>query len=125
MVKKGNYVRYRSVDHLMAELRWAKKRYNIQLVEFFDDVFTFNKKWLKQLLVQYKKDIGVPFQIFTHIKFMDEETIRFLSDAGCRSAQIGVQTLDETYKQKFLHRNETADQIEKALKLMKKYKVFC
>ncbi|MCK5178914.1 MAG: cobalamin-dependent protein, partial [Candidatus Omnitrophica bacterium] len=42
---KGKYVRYRSIDNVLHELRQAKRRYNFRMIEFFDDVFTLNKKW--------------------------------------------------------------------------------
>lgn len=121
--KSGKYIRYRSVDHMMSELVWAKKRYGFRLLEFFDDVFTLDKKWMKSFLSRYKNEINVPYQIFTHIKFIDDETVKCLAASGCRSAQIGVQSLDEGYKKKMLNRFETVEQIEKALKIMKKYKV--
>ncbi len=121
--RPGRYVRYRSVAHLMNELKIAKKRYGFKLIEFFDDVFTLNKRWLKDFLNEYKREINVPFQIFTHIKFIDEEVVRWLADAGCRSAQIGIQSMDDRYKREVLHRNETTEDIEKALRIMKKYKV--
>ncbi len=38
--KKGRYVRQRSVEHMMHELRVAKRRYKLNMIEFFDDVFT-------------------------------------------------------------------------------------
>lgn len=121
--KNGEYIRYRSVGHMMHELRAAKRRYSFQMVEFFDDVFTLDKGWLKSFLDQYKKEIGVPYQIFTHIRFIDEDVAEWLSGSGCRTAQIGIQTLDDEYKRRKLRRYETAAQAARALAIMKKYKI--
>ncbi|MCK4882731.1 MAG: B12-binding domain-containing radical SAM protein [Candidatus Omnitrophica bacterium] len=118
---RGKYVRYRSVDHVMHELREAKRRYRFKMVEFFDDIFTLDKEWLKEFLPRYKKEIGVCYQIFTHIKFIDDDVARLLADSGCRTAEIGLQTVDDEYKRKRLNRYETSEQAAKALAIMKKY----
>ena len=107
----------------MHELRATKRRYNFRMIEFFDDVFTLDKGWLKSFLDQYKKEIGVPYQIFTHIKFVDEDVAKWLSESGCRTAQIGIQTLDDEYKRRKLKRYETAAQAAEVLDIMKRYKI--
>ncbi len=120
---KGKYVRYRSADHVLTELRWAKKRYNVRMIEFFDDVFTFDKKWLNSFLEAYKKDIQIPFQIFSHVNHLDEPTVKSLAAAGCYAAQIGVQSLDDEYKRKYLKRHETKEKTAEIIRLTKKYRI--
>ena len=93
-------MRRRSAGHMMRELRLAKRRYKLNVIEFFDDVFTLDKKWLKVFLDQYKTEIRVPFQCFTHVKFVDEDVALWLSEAGCFSAQIGIQSMDDEYKRR-------------------------
>lgn len=120
--KGGKYVRLRSVDHMMNELLWAKKRYKqIKLIDFQDDVFTVDKKWLKEFLYRYKEEIQIPFQCLTHPKYLDEETARWLSEAGCRWIQMGVQSMDEDFKKHNLQRFERSDQIVEACRVMQKY----
>lgn len=121
--RDGKYIRYRSVGHAMHELRAAKRRYRFRMIEFFDDVFTFDKKWLKSFLDVYKKEIGVCYQIFTHIKFIDEDVAQWLSQSGCRTAQIGIQTFDDEYKRRNLRRHETAQQAARVLEIMKRHKI--
>lgn len=119
----GPYIRYRGVEHMMSELIAAKRRYRFRMVEFFDDVFTLNKKWLKEFLERYKDEIGVPFQCFTHVQYIDQDRARWMSEAGCRSAQIGFQTADEQYKFEVLNRRERLGQFEQALAVLKKYRI--
>ena len=119
----GKYVRMRSPEHLMEELIFAKKEYNIQYVDFVDDIFTMDKKWLKEFLTRYKKEIGKPFHCFVHASFFDEETARLLSDGGCRWVQIGIQSLNEEYKKNNLHRRETNIELSEALRIMKKFRL--
>ncbi len=121
--KAGRYVRQRSVEHIMRELRLAKRRYKLRFLEFEDDVFTVDKKWVREFLYQYKKEIGVPFQCLTHPKYMDEDVARWLSDAGCQYVQMGIQSMDDEFKYRFIKRYEKADHIYKAMDVMRKYKI--
>jgi radical SAM superfamily enzyme YgiQ (UPF0313 family) len=120
---KGKYVRRRSVGHMMYELRQAKRRYKLNMIGFWDDVFTLDKKWLKEFLDCYKEEIGVPFECFTHVRYVDEDIGRWLSGAGCYSVEIGVQSLDDEYKRKQLKRHERLCDIERTIRIMKKYKI--
>ncbi|MFA5260939.1 MAG: radical SAM protein, partial [Candidatus Omnitrophota bacterium] len=120
---KGKYVRYRSPAHMLAELRWAKKRYQPKMIGFFDDVFTLDKKWLMTFLDGYKKDIRTPFQIFTHLNHMDAETVRLLAEAGCDAAEIGMETLDEEYKNTYLKRHESKETTAEVIRLTREYHI--
>ena len=117
----GKYVRLRSVDHVIEELKYAKQRYKIKTVDFLDDVFGTQKKWLREFNVKYKQEINLPFQIQTHPKFMDDETGRLLADAGCKWIQMGVQSMDDEFKKDALLRYEKSEDIENALQIMHKY----
>jgi radical SAM superfamily enzyme YgiQ (UPF0313 family) len=120
---RGKYVRQRSVGHMMYELRQAKRRYKLCRIEFYDDVLTLDKRWLKEFLGCYRKEIGVPFRCFTHVQYVDEDIVRWLSGAGCFSTEMGVQTLDDEYKRKQINRHECLHDIERAIRLMQKYKI--
>lgn len=119
----GLYLRRRSPEHMMHELKVFKRRYNFRIVEFFDDIFTMDRQWLKEFLPQYRKEIGVPFQIFTHVRQIDDERAKLLADAGCVAAQMGVQALDDEYKNKVLNRRESSEDIGRAIDLLKHYGV--
>jgi len=119
--KKGKYVRQRSVDHMLNELHIAKKRYKLKIVDFEDDVFTVDKKWVKSFLDRYKKEIKVPFQCLTHPKYIDEDVAKWLADAGCVHVQMGIQTMDDEYKFQTVKRYEKSKDVEQAMALMQKY----
>ncbi|MSP62702.1 MAG: radical SAM protein [Myxococcales bacterium] len=119
----GRFVRHRSPEHLLAELLWAKRRYAFRHVEFVDDVFTVNHKWLREVLGRYRREIGVPFSCLTHAKYLNDEVARLLADAGCESVQMGIQSMDEDYRRKRLRRVERARDVERALTALEKYGV--
>ena len=121
--KSGKYVRLRSPEHMIAELKIAQKRYNIKVVDFQDDVFTTSKKWLQDFLSLYKKEINKPFQILTHPRYMDEDIAKWLSNAGCTWVQMGVQSMDEGFKKDTLLRYERSEDVSAAIDAMNKYKM--
>ncbi|MCZ2393649.1 MAG: B12-binding domain-containing radical SAM protein [Chitinophagales bacterium] len=116
---KGKYVRQRSVEHVINELLIAKEKYKkIDHFDFQDDIFTVDKGWLKEFLKVYKEKINVPFQCLTHPKYMDEDIARWLKEAGCIWVQMGIQTMDNEFKNKTLKRYEKNDHIEESLEYM-------
>lgn len=119
--KSGKYVRLRSVDHVISELKIAKRRYKLHRVDFQDDVFATSKKWLEEFSWKYKKEIGIPYNILTHPRYMDEEIARWLKESGCEWIQMGVQSMDEEFKKDNLMRYERSEDVEYALNLMRKY----
>ena len=119
--KSGKYVRLRSPEHMIAELKIAKQRYDIRVVDFQDDIFTTSKKWLQDFLALYRKEINLPFQILTHPRYMDEDVARWLSNAGCYWVQMGVQSMDESFKKDNLLRYERSEDVSAAIDVMNKY----
>ncbi len=121
--KSGKYVRLRSPQHVIMELKWAKSRYHLRWIDFQDDVFTTSKKWLAEFLALYKKEISLPFQILTHPRYFDNDIALWLKEAGCQWIQMGVQSMDESFKKDTLMRYEKSDDVSLCLELMNKYKL--
>jgi|GEM_PF-141326 len=119
----GPYLRRRSPQHVLHELRTYHQRYRFRVVEFFDDVFTLDPVWLREFARRYRREIGVPYQIFTHVNAVDEERARMLADSGCIAAQIGVQSLDDDYKRRVLNRRETSEQVGRAIDVLTRFGV--
>jgi anaerobic magnesium-protoporphyrin IX monomethyl ester cyclase len=121
--EKSNYIRRRSVKHVMEELTANKEKYKLEVIEFWDDIFIFDKKWLKEFLEAYKKEIALPFKCYIHVNLFDEDMAIWLKDAGCKWVDFGIQSINEDYRKKYLKRNETNINIINTLKLLKKYKI--
>ena len=117
--KAGKYVRQRSVDHFIAELVDAKRKYNIRYVDIEDDIFTLDTAWTQEFSRRYKKEVGVPFRCLSHAHWLDEPRVQALKEAGCEWVQIGVETADDDYK-RVVRRTESQSKVDKALTLMAK-----
>ncbi|HON59201.1 MAG TPA: radical SAM protein [Smithella sp.] len=121
--EKSNYVRRRSVGHVIEELKIAKEKYHITTIEFWDDIFILDKTWLKEFLEAYKREIHLPFKCYIHVNLFDEEIARWLKEANCRWVDFGIQHINEDYRRTYLRRHETNANIIKTIQLLKKYKI--
>lgn len=113
----GRYLRLRSVECVLHELRTMKARYDYRFVEFSDDVFTVDRRWIQELLERYGREIGVPFSCLVHARYVDRDVARWLADAGCARVQMGIQTMDAVQKKRIL-RLESDDHIARALEAL-------
>lgn len=119
--EKSKYVRMRSVDHVIAELKRAKKRYNMRWIDFEDDVFATKFSWLEEFAYKYKKEINVPYQILTHPRYVNDKVAKLLKESGCQWIQMGIQSTDDDFKKKSLMRYEKISDVENAMASFNKY----
>lgn len=116
---KGPYIRRRSVDDVIEELKNAKNTFKeIKQIRFQDDVFTFDKNWLKEFSIKYKHHINIPFMCYIHSSMIDEEILQMLTDCGCVAVAMGIQSGSERIRKKIFNRNVTNDEILKAVKIL-------
>jgi anaerobic magnesium-protoporphyrin IX monomethyl ester cyclase len=108
---KGIYVRQKSVHNFIQELALQCQKYPIQFIQFYDDLFTFNKKWLTEFLNVYKKNINLPFWCTTRANLIDTETARMLAEAGCRTVSFGVETGNFHIRKNVLNKHITDEEI--------------
>jgi len=103
LYKGTPYCRQRSVDHVMEELRYAKSRPDTHMVSIYDDLFTYDRRWILEFARRYREEIALPFWCFTYPDYVEEEGFRELVKAGLNAAHMGVQsgslrTLREIYR---------------------------
>lgn len=123
LYKGSKYLRFRSIANIIHELAIAKEKYNIKTVTFLDDAFDYNKKWLRELLGRYKKEISLPFVCFLHPSYIDKETVDLLEETGCMKTCLGVQSTSEKMRKDVLLRYESNDDIIRAIRLISHSKI--
>lgn len=121
---KGIYLRRRSPENFIAELIRAKKRYKMEFIKIYDDIFTWSQKgWLKKFADLYRLKVRLPYFCLGHPKFLNEPTVKLLKRSGCEFIQIGIQTMDEKVRHESCERYETNEEILKMLSILDKYKL--
>jgi anaerobic magnesium-protoporphyrin IX monomethyl ester cyclase len=118
----GKYVRFRSVDNVLAEIRSLASKYTIKTLNFQDDVFTLDRDWALQFSRAYGKEFEFPFWINTRVeRIHDEELVAALAHAGCRGVRIGIESGNEDLRTEILKRRMSNDEIRHAFALARKY----
>lgn len=105
------HIRQRSPENVIAELEMAVREYAPLSIYFMDDLFTYNKKWLRELAELYRDRIGLPSDCLTHPAFVDDHIIQSLKMLNTKLVILGVQTADEEYRERVLKRKGTNERI--------------
>jgi len=111
---KGQPVRIRSADNVIAEILAVKEKYGLESVFIQDDTFILNKLWLNDFLKKYKEQVNLPFTCLVRADLTDEDVVIWLKKAGCVGVQFGIESGDEEIRNKILRKNLTDEQIIKA-----------
>ncbi len=120
---KGAYVRQKEVDTFIAEIVAQNEKYSIKSIFFYDDLFTYNKKWLKQFLSLYKEKINIPFMCTTRANLLDEDTASMLAEAGCITVSYGIETGNYILRRDVLRKDITDEQIISCGNILRKYRI--
>ena len=120
---KGRHVRIRSVDNLISEIRYVKKKYHPKTLYMQDDTFILNKKWVYEFLQKYKQQIDLPFICLIRADLIDRDMVKALKEAGCVNVFFGIETGDEKLRNNLLKKGETDEDIIRTASLLKKYKI--
>jgi len=119
-MRNKKIIKQRTVQNVIEELKWAKKKYSVKKVFFVDDSFTTNKKWINIFVKEYKKEINLPFACIANPDYIDMEVAELLKYAGCKFIQIGVQSISKSIARKTLKRPATKGKISQAITVLKK-----
>lgn len=109
---KKNYVRFRSVDHVLAELVHLKQRSpTMRYVRFDDDILTWDENWFGEFCARYPAEVGLPFVCNAFVNLLDDHVIAMFAEAGCELMAMGIESGNPWLRGKILHRHMTNDDI--------------
>lgn len=118
---KGRYVRYRSVENVLEEIKSVYRKYGMRTVYMIDDTFILNKSWACEFLERYAKEIKLPLICLVRVDLLNEEIVKKLKNANCRAVFFGIESGNEQLRNLVLNKNITNRQIIEAAKLLKSY----
>jgi len=123
---KGQPRRYRSVGHILGEIKQARERHpGIQQVQFWDEVFAVRapEGWLDEFCERFPREIGLPFGIWSHPGLLIEPTIEKLKRAGLKKVVMGVESGSQHVRREVLNRKETDAAILRSADILKRHGV--
>lgn len=122
---KGSFVRQRSVDNVIKELKLAKSRFKkLETISSNDEVFVLNKEWLKEFCKQYKSEINLPFHCDIYPTLVNEEIVGLLKDAGLKTITLGIQSGSERIREQFYGRKTSEEKLKEISGIFKKFRIF-
>ena len=91
---KGKYVRTKSVDYMIGELKDILVRYPwVRQIGFADDIFVMNYRgWGKEFLARYAEEIGLPFSCLLRPDLVTPALVESLRAANCKMIKIGLES---------------------------------
>lgn len=111
---------FRTPESVEAEVaHLAAKGY--KAIGFMDDNFIWNLE-RTQRICDIMKRYNIVWGCQARADAITEEIAKALGESNCRYVDIGVESFDENIL-KYIHKNETAADIYRAIELLKKYKV--
>jgi len=99
----GRYLRHRSVENVIEELKELKAA-GARTINVSDDTFAVNKKWTLEFLDRYAAEVALPFIVNARAELLDEEVTRQLGVAGCHCVQVGVESGSQEMRDSMLGR---------------------
>ena len=108
----GTRNRYRSVENVMAELRDCIENHGIRSFLFRSDLFTQNKKWVRELCQAILDEgLEIDWACNSRVDTLSADMLGWMKKSGCWIIAFGVESGDQ----------ETLDAIDKAAKVEDSY----
>ncbi len=92
MKECGRWIRRRSPRSVIEELKLFTAHEDVDHVHFWDDVFTFNRRWIEEFTELYRREIGLPMTCYVHPLLSAGEILKRLKWAGLITANVGLQS---------------------------------
>jgi len=113
-----NYIRHHPVKDLIQEITFLQNNYtNIRMYIFDDDLFTFDRDYVKEFCEEYRKVTAIPFVANAHVQVFSRDIARCLKKAGCKIIKFGIESGSEKIRKDVMHRPMTNDAIRKAFRI--------
>ena len=121
---KGKFTRFRSPKKAIEMLEGLLNKYPfIEYLEFRDSIFNTYEDWFYEFMPMYIEKIALPFNCNLRFDILTEDMVRLLKEGGCYMIDIGLETGNEEFRRKYLHRAMKNAHMVDVAKWFKKYKI--
>lgn len=111
-------MRYHSIERVISDIKWLKDEYSVDAIVFHDDNFFVNRKRAFKII----EEVDLPWFGEPRIDYITEKFAKKIGETNCINLLIGAESGSNRILQE-IRKDITVAQIEKATKIMAKYKV--
>ncbi len=87
------YFRLRGVDHVLAEVQYARQNFpSLKRIRFDDEEFPVSKGWFDEFCARWPEEGGVPFEIHMDPRVVTRERLERLKAIGLDTVFMGIQS---------------------------------
>ncbi len=119
-LREGSFIREKSVEVVIQELREMKRKYNLKYIDIKNNVLSGSKKWIKEFCEKYPKAVGLPFRVMVQPLQLQSDYAFLLKKANCHHVQMGIESFNAKVRKEVLLRDETTEQVIIALDNLEK-----
>ncbi len=120
--KDLHYIRRFDIGQMIEEIRHLLTNYrNIRMFIFDDDLFTFDKPYVREFCKEYRKITDLPFVVNAHVGFFDDELAGCLAEANCRIVKFGLESGSPKIRKTILNRHMTNENIVEAIAAVERH----
>jgi anaerobic magnesium-protoporphyrin IX monomethyl ester cyclase len=128
-IADGNYVRYRSPQKIIEEIKLLHEKYPLEKSMFFEiESFNINSKWAAEVcqeIEKYNRSIDTPLSFRINMRIMQNSNLDSLfktfKRANITSLNIGIESGSERVRKEILKRKYSNKDIIGITNLAKKY----
>ncbi len=117
------YYRVRTPKNVVNEIEYLHQKFGIKDITFHDPTFNVNPKWVisfcKELL---ERKIKIKWRCLCRVDQISEKMLAYMKAAGCYNISFGIESSKDRFLD-FLQKDFSIEQVKKAIKLVKKYKI--
>ncbi|MFA4853824.1 MAG: radical SAM protein [Candidatus Omnitrophota bacterium] len=117
---KGEYMRRKSPQHFVEEIKRVVTDYPTTSLFFADDLFAMDTGWLEIFGPLYKKEVNLPYICTARVDVVKEEHARLLAESGCHTVSFGVETGNELLRKGLLNKTISNKRIFEGAGIIKK-----
>ena len=121
----GPWVRTRTLDNVLAELRQALACFpRIKTINFVDDLFFVRREEeIEAFVTQYNRDIGLPLQLDAFPNTVTDRKVRALARVPIELISMGIESASEDTLKNIYRRPTKPSRIAEAIDTFKKHRV--
>ena len=117
-IGRGPWVRRRSVDSVLEELRHLGEHYDFHTINFRDDNFTYDRDWLMEFCEKFARRCAWEFDCFSRCDTLDQDMVDALAGAGCRHVFVGLESGNDYIRNEVLKKGVSNEQVVRASEML-------